>query len=152
MANFKLYIMSPCTASIGCLVTLPSAVYIPYPLHTHKHSHTHTHVCHPWWCEWSLYGHGSRGHLVFFPTQLLKCKHSSCLDLPNEHLVFQSGLLAVTFFSNLGWKARLFCIIQTYTQAYLHAYSLLFPTYVWWEWSHRVRPASRPTHKHTLKL
>lgn len=59
---------------------------------------SHTQVCHPWRCEWSLYGRSSKGHLVFFPSQSLKCKHLSCLDLPNEHLVFQSGLLAVTFF------------------------------------------------------
>lgn len=51
------------------------------------------------------------GHLVFFPSQLLKYKHPSCLDLPNEHLVFQSSLPAGTgiLYFFLSWGGRQGC-------------------------------------------
>lgn len=80
----------PTQVIMGCSVTLPSAVYILHPPHTHT-SVTHSDVS-------DLYGHGSRRHLDFFPSQSLKRKHAGCLGLPNEHLVFQSGLLAATLF------------------------------------------------------
>lgn len=121
------------------------------PPNTHSQQR-HTPVCHPWRCEWSLYGRSSGGHLVFFPSQSLKCKHPSCLVLPNEHLVFQSGLLAVTFFFffiRLGRGAKLFCITYTYTQACLHALSLLFTALnVWQGW--REQPVSPHRHINTL--
>lgn len=61
--------------------------------------------------------------------------------------------LRLFFSSSVGWKARLFCITEAYTPARLHAHSLLFSaTYVLWEWSWRVRLASRLTRKHTLTL
>lgn len=92
----------PMQVIIGCSVTLPSAVYILHPPHTHT-SVTHGDVS-------DLYGHSSRRHLDFFPSQSLKCKHPSCLDLPNEHLVFQSGLLAATlFFLVPVWGGRQGC-------------------------------------------
>lgn len=108
-----LFYVSLLQVVIWCLMTLHIALSIPFLLPWLTHTHTHAEVCHPRWGEWCLYGRccwaAQGGHLVFFPSQSLKCKHPSCLDLPNEHLVFQSGLLAVTFFFVSSWSGRQGC-------------------------------------------
>lgn len=104
VANFQHCCIILCLSAAGRHMVLNDfahcSLYTLSPSVTH--THTHAEVCHPRWGEWCLYGRccwaAQGGHLVFFPSQSLKCKHPSCLDLPNEHLVFQSGLLAVTFF------------------------------------------------------
>lgn len=118
-----LYLVPLLQFIIGCLVTLASTLFL-YPYHD---THTHTQVCHPWRCEWSLYGRcwaAQGGIWSFSPLSRWNVNTPVAWICQMSTWYFKVASWLWLFFFKLGWEARLFCIMYTYTQAGLHAQSV----------------------------